>query len=87
MGSRSNRASWTGFLQAFILSQEAKLRLRPLGTFPVRGESTSRKGFNSRTQVRAPSCIPGLSETSLNRRTCGLQKQQSFLDRVHSGLQ
>jgi hypothetical protein len=30
---RSNRASWAGSLQAFILIQEAELRPRPLGTF------------------------------------------------------
>ena len=50
MGSRSNRASWTGSLQAFILIQEAELRPRPLGTFPARGESASREGSDSRTQ-------------------------------------
>jgi hypothetical protein len=36
--------------------------------------------------VRAPSCILGLLETSPHRRVHGPQKQQSFLDRVHSGL-
>jgi hypothetical protein len=35
---------------------------------------------------RVPSCIPGLSETSLCRRVHGLQKPQSFLDRIPSGL-
>jgi hypothetical protein len=43
-GRRSNRASWTGSLQAFILSQETVLRPRPLHTFPARGESASREG-------------------------------------------
>ena len=50
MGDRSNRASWTGSLQAFILSQEAELRPIPLDTFPARGESTSREGSDPRTQ-------------------------------------
>ena len=50
MGSRSNRASWTGSLWAFILSQETELRLRPLGTFPARVESTSMEGSDPRNQ-------------------------------------
>ena len=50
MGSRSNRASWTGSLRAFILSQEAELRPRPLGTFLARGESAYREGSDPRTQ-------------------------------------
>ena len=50
VGSRSNRVSWTGSLQAFILSQEAKLRHRPLGTFPARGGWASREGSDPRTQ-------------------------------------
>ena len=50
MGSRSNRASWTGSLWAFILSQEAELRPRPLGTFLARGESAYREGSDPRTQ-------------------------------------
>ena len=50
MGSRSNRASWTGSLWAFILSQETELRPRPLGTFPARGKLASREGSDSRTQ-------------------------------------
>jgi hypothetical protein len=57
MGLRSNRASWTGSLQAFIISQEAELRTRSLATFPARGKTASREGFDPRTQVRAPSCI------------------------------
>ena len=50
MGDRSNRASWTGTLQAIILSQEAELRPRPLGTFLARGESAYREGSDPRTQ-------------------------------------
>ena len=50
MGGRSNRASWTGSLPAFILSQEAELRPRSLGTFPAREELVSRKGSDPRTQ-------------------------------------
>ena len=50
MGGRSNRASWTDSLQAFFLSQEAELRSRPLGTFPIRGELDSRDGTDSGTQ-------------------------------------
>ena len=67
MEHRSNRASWTGSLQAFILSQKTELRPRPLGTFPTRGESTSRETSDHGIQMRAQSCIPGLSETSPNR--------------------
>jgi hypothetical protein len=50
MNDRSNKVSWTGSLQAFILSQEADLRPRPMGTFPTRGESASREGSDPRTQ-------------------------------------
>ena len=50
MGSRSNKASWTGSLWAFILNQEAEVRLRPQGTFPARGELASREGSDPRTQ-------------------------------------
>jgi hypothetical protein len=48
--SRSNRASWTGFLLAFILSQKAELRSRRLSTFLARGESISREGSVPWTQ-------------------------------------
>ena len=50
MGSRSNTASCTGSLRAFILSQEAELRPKLLGTFPTRGESASREEYDLRTQ-------------------------------------
>jgi hypothetical protein len=50
VGDRSNRASWSGFLQTFILSQEAELRPRPLGTFLAKGELAYREGSDSRTQ-------------------------------------
>ena len=50
MGCRSNRASWTGSLLAFIFSQKAELRPRPLGTFLARGESAKREGSDPRTQ-------------------------------------
>ena len=50
MGSRSNRASWTGSFQAFILSQETELRPRPLDTFPARGELASKEGSDPRNQ-------------------------------------
>jgi hypothetical protein len=50
MGGRSNRASWTGSLQAFILSQEAELRPRPLGIFIAKGESAYREGSDPRIQ-------------------------------------
>ena len=49
-GCRSNKASWTGSFWAFILSQEAELRPRPLDTFLVRGESAYREGSDLRTQ-------------------------------------
>ena len=55
MSLRSNRASWTGARRAFTLSQDAELRLRPLHTFPTRGESASKEGSDSGTQVRSPS--------------------------------
>jgi hypothetical protein len=50
VGDRSNRASWTESLWAFILSQEAELRPRPLGTFLSRGESAYREGSDPRSQ-------------------------------------
>jgi hypothetical protein len=71
VGGRSNIASWTGSLQAFILSQEAKLRLRPLGTFLARGESTGRATGRALTPelrrwIRAPEFwAPALQEESL----------------------
>jgi hypothetical protein len=45
-----------------------------------------REGSNPGTQVRVSSCILALSETSLLRRACEPQKQESFLDRVLLGL-
>jgi hypothetical protein len=50
MGDRSNRASWSGSLQAFILSQEAELKPKLLGTFFARGESAYREDSDPRTQ-------------------------------------
>jgi hypothetical protein len=50
MVRRSNRASWTVYLRAFILSQEAELRPRTLGIFPSRGESDSRESSDPGTQ-------------------------------------
>jgi hypothetical protein len=50
MGDRSNRDSWSGSPQAFILSQEADLKPRTLGTFLARGESTYREGSDLRIQ-------------------------------------
>jgi hypothetical protein len=50
VGDRSNRASWSGSPQVFILSQEVELRLRPLGTFLARRESAYREGSDTRTQ-------------------------------------
>ena len=44
------------------------------------------EGSDPRTQVCSLSCILGLSETSLHRRVHGPQNQQSFLDKVASGL-
>ena len=38
------------FGQVFILSQEADLRPRPLGTFHARGELAYREGSDPRTQ-------------------------------------
>jgi hypothetical protein len=42
---RSNRASWTGSLWAFIFSQEVELRPRPLGTLLARGEPAYRRAL------------------------------------------
>jgi hypothetical protein len=50
MGGRNNRASWTGSLLTFILSQKAELRPRPLGIFPTRGKLASKEGSDPRTQ-------------------------------------
>ena len=50
MENRSNQASWTGSLQAFILSRKTKLTTRPLDTFPDRRESASREGSDLRNQ-------------------------------------
>jgi hypothetical protein len=69
-------------LPAFILSREAELSPRSLCNFPNRGELASREGSYLKTQVRSPSSIPGLSETSLLRRALRVQKHQSFLDRI-----
>jgi hypothetical protein len=60
VGSRSKGASWTGSLWAFILSQEAEPRPRPLGTFLARGESASREGSD-----------PGTHEVDLSFRHLG----------------
>jgi hypothetical protein len=66
LGNRSNRASWTGSPCAFILSQEAELRPRPLGTFLARGESTGRAlTLGLRRWIRAPDFwTPTLQEES-----------------------
>jgi hypothetical protein len=85
-GHKNSRGFWTGSLWAFIFSQEAQLRPRALATFASTREWASREGSEPRTQVRAPSCILGLSETSPLRRALRPQKQQSFLDRVPLGL-
>jgi hypothetical protein len=42
--------SWTGSIGAFIFSQKAELRPRPLSTFLTRGESAYREGSDPRTQ-------------------------------------
>jgi hypothetical protein len=44
------------------------------------------QGLWPRDQVRTPSCILGLSETSPHRILFGPQKQQSFFCRIMSGL-
>ena len=62
MDNKSNRGSWTGSHKASILSQEAELRPRPLGTFLARGESAP----GLRKWIRAPDFwIPVLQEESL----------------------
>jgi hypothetical protein len=50
VGDRSNRASWSGSHQAFILSQNVELRPRSLGTFLARGELAYRESSDHRTQ-------------------------------------
>ena len=62
MGDRSNRALWTGSLRAFILSQEAELRPRPLGIFPTRGELTYRESSNHWYSVE--SWTPRIADTT-----------------------
>jgi hypothetical protein len=42
-GHRSNRVFWTGSLQAFILSEKAELRPKPMCPFPARGEFACRE--------------------------------------------
>jgi hypothetical protein len=63
-------------VRAFILSQEAELRPRPLGTFLARGESTGRVYRPTgrvlipelRRWIRAPDCWTlALEEASLQR--------------------
>ena len=74
MGGRSNRASWTGSLRAFILIQETELRPRPLGTFPARGELDSREGSD-----------PGTQEVDLSSRLLSMHlpcKRRACLQRV-----
>jgi hypothetical protein len=68
MGNRNKRASWTGFHWAFILSQEAELTPRTLGTFLDRGESAYRESSDPRTRrwIRAPDFwTPVMQEESL----------------------
>lgn len=72
--------------QTVLWSTEDSPHHRCPSTPRIVGESASRGGSDPGTQVRVPSCIPGLSETSPTRRAHGLQKQQSFLDKVPSGL-
>ena len=67
-GDRSKRASWTGFLQAFILSQEVELRPRPLGTFLARGELAYREVSDPRTQEVDQSSTSG--HLPWKRRAC-----------------
>ena len=50
MGSRSNRASWTGSLHAFFLSQKTELRPRQMDTFTARQELASKEGYHPRNQ-------------------------------------
>jgi hypothetical protein len=50
MDNRSSRASLSGSHQAFILSQEAEMRHRPLGIFLAKGESVYRENSDLRTQ-------------------------------------
>ena len=46
VGGKSKRAFWTRSLRAFILSQEAELRHKPLDTFPARGKTSCRESFD-----------------------------------------
>ena len=65
---------------SFILYWEAELSLGPLCAFPARRELA----YSSESQVK--SYVLGLLEDSPHRRARGLQKLQSFLDRVSLGL-
>jgi hypothetical protein len=55
-------------LQTFILSQEVKLILGPLCTFPARGEFASRECSDPGTQVRSQFSLWCLSEVGPLRR-------------------
>ena len=68
MDGRSNRASWTGSLRAFIFSQKTELRPRPLDTFPDRGESAFREVSDPRTQEVDQSSTSG--HLPWKRRAC-----------------
>ena len=59
IGFRRNRASRTGSLLAFILSQEAELILRPLCTFPARGRVACNKCSDLRDSGKIYIFYPG----------------------------
>jgi hypothetical protein len=67
------------------LQPGGRVETQTSGTSSTRGESASRESSDSRNQVRVPSCFPGLSETSPQKRAPGPQNQKSFFNRVSSG--
>jgi hypothetical protein len=59
-----HRASWTGFLRAFIFSKEADFSIRPLCTFPERGELACRVlwALGLRRELDSQDCWQRLAE-------------------------
>jgi hypothetical protein len=83
-GHRSNRASWTRSLRAFVFSQEVELSSRPLFIFPARGEIVCREYSDHRDWGERVG-LPGvLSEA--NRITGGTSSSQRQLEHLTPGI-
>jgi hypothetical protein len=80
MGHRSNRASWTGSLLAFIFSQEENLSSRHACSFSARGESLpAESALTTRTQERVG--LPGVL-TEANKITGETSSSQRQLEHL-----